>query len=103
MDEHDLVGEADRAPCSVGIARLRWDGGILADAGVVHLCNEGRIAGRWFAENEDFYLPVAWDIYYLYGPDATWEEPLSPLVISGSPIIGRKDRLRAELLQLVEN
>ena len=82
-------------------ARNRWPDQLLADPRVVHLWDGSRAAGRWFAENEDFYLPIAWDVYYLYGPKARWEETPQPLLSSGSTILYRKDSLRRDLAPLI--
>ena len=46
--------------------------------------------------------PLAWDIFFLYGPDARWEEVPLPVVSSGSTIIARKDRLKEFIAQLLE-
>jgi hypothetical protein len=38
---------------------------------------------------------AVWDAYYLYGPNATWDQAPGPLVASGAPIIDNTDGLRA--------
>jgi hypothetical protein len=40
---------------------------------------------------------VVWDAYYLYGPDAHWDQAPGPLLASGHPIIDRKDQLKAAI------
>jgi hypothetical protein len=63
-----------------GDDRSGWDFSLLSDPRVRHFWDEDKLAGRFFAQSEDFYLPVAWDIYYLYGPDAHWDELLRGVV-----------------------
>ena len=83
-------------------ARSRWPDNLLTDPRVVHLWDGTRAAGRWFAENEDFYLPIAWDVYYLYGPKARWDETPRPLLSSGGTILYRKDSLKRDLARFIE-
>ena len=46
--------------------------------------------------------PLVWDISFLYGPDAVWEDIPEPLVISGYAIIARREDLENNLLQPLE-
>ena len=85
-----------------GDSRSGWNGSLMPDPRVTHLWDEERVVGRWFAEQEGFYTSVAWDIYYLYGQEASWDRTPSPLVSSGYTILSRKDRLRADLLTLLD-
>src|SRR6059036_2940583 len=43
----------------------------------------------WFAENVQQSSAPAWDVYFLYGPDAEWTGVPRPLVSSGGTIIGQ--------------
>jgi hypothetical protein len=43
-----------------------------------------------------------WDVYYLYGPDATWETIPSPLIGSRSTIYGERQTLRMQVNSLLE-
>ena len=45
--------------------------------------------------------PLAWDIFFLYGPEAVWEDVPAPLITSGSTIIAKRDRLRSGISQLL--
>jgi hypothetical protein len=80
-----------------GDDRSEWEFSLLSDSRVTHLWDEEKLAGRFFAQSEDFYLPIAWDIYYLYGPDARWDDKPSPLVSWGYTIMGKRNQLREDV------
>ena len=82
--------------------KSRWTARFMSDPRVVHFWDEDRVIGKWFAEHEGFYIPIAWDAYYLYGPDAHWNEAPSPLVSKGGTIFYKRDQLREDLLALLE-
>ena len=67
-------------------SREMWNGTTMPDVRVTHYWDGERVMGQWFAKNVDGFDGTAWDAYYLYGPDATWETIPSPLVGSGGPI-----------------
>jgi hypothetical protein len=50
----------------------------------------------------DGYQGVAWDMYYLYGPDAVWESVPSPLVGSGGTIYREREVLMTQVSKLLE-
>ena len=85
--------------------RSKWDPDIMADPRVVHLWDDERTIGRWFPDQDDYreliFGSLAWDIYFLYGPEALWENVPSPLVSSGFTIIGKRKALQRELLTLL--
>ena len=47
------------------------------------------------------YCGITWDGYYLYGPDATWEDSPSPLIGSGGTIYAEQETLRTQLNALL--
>ena len=63
-----------------------------------------RFVRHWcaFAKHVDGYEGVAWDVYYLYGPDAVWETIPSPLVGSGGTIIREREKLEMEVSTLLK-
>jgi len=69
---------------------------------VTHFWDGDRLVGQWFAKQVDDYEGFAWDVYYLYGPEATWETVPSPLAGSGRTIIGERDTLQAQLSTVLE-
>ena len=82
-----------------GAARDKWDSELLTDPRVVQFWDKGKVSGRFFADKEGFVVgPIAYDVYYLYGPEATWETKPEPLISSGYTVLGKGDNLRADLL-----
>jgi hypothetical protein len=52
--------------------------------------DRGRVVGRYLA-GEDLgglgYSGVVWDAWFVFSPDATWNERPTGLVASGSPVV----------------
>ncbi len=82
-------------------SRGMWDGNNMPDARVTHFWDGGRAIGQWFARNIDGYEGIAWDAYYLYGPDAKWEAIPSPLMGSGSTIYSQRAALKMQVSDLL--
>lgn len=82
--------------------REEWDGSTIPDARVMHFWDGELQVGGWFAREVDGYEGIAWDIYYLYGPGATWETVPSPLVGTGATIFGEREKLRTEADTLLD-
>ena len=89
-------------PMLGGDARDEWNGNNMPDARVTHFWDGNYAIGQWFAKHVDGYEGIAWDVYYLYGPDATWETVPSPLVGSGSTIYGERQTLKMQVSTLLE-
>ena len=89
-------------PMLWGDAREKWNGTTMPDARVIHFWDGDRKIGQWFAEHIDGYEGIAWDAYFLYGPDAIWESGPSPLIGSGSTIYGERQTLKMQLSTLLE-
>src|SRR6266700_3457164 len=83
-------------------AREKWDGNVMPDARVMHFWDGERQAGQWFAKQVDGYDGTAWDMYYLYGPQATWETVPTPLVDSGGTIYSQHETLMKMMDVLLE-
>ena len=81
---------------AAGIARQ-----VLPDPRVVQYWDGGALTSRWFAENVDHSPGLAWDVYYLYGPEATWAKMPEPLLSSGGSIIGQSSGLDAAISPLL--
>lgn len=79
----------------------------MTDKRVSHFWDATAEVGRSFggAEEYDQYVrgPLAWDIFFLYGPDAQWEEVPLPVIASGSTIVAHKDRLKEAVAQFSED
>jgi hypothetical protein len=78
-------------------AREMWNGTVMPDSRVIHFWDGERKVGSWFAEHVDGYEGIAWDTYYLYGPDAAWETTPSPLMGSGGTIYGERENLEIQV------
>jgi hypothetical protein len=58
------------------------------------------ITGTYFAENDLGglgYSGFVYDVYYVFGPDATWADEPGPLAQSGAPVAYDGDKLLAAL------
>lgn len=82
-------------------ARDEWNGTTMPDPRVMHFWDGETEIGQWFAEQVEGYRGISWDVYYLYGPDATWEDIPSPLVDSGGTIYAERETLRTQLNALL--
>ena len=89
-------------PMLGGDARNKWNGTTMPDPRVIHFWDGETEIGQWFAGQVDGYPGIAWDVYYLYGPDATWEDVPAPLVSSGNTIYAERDALKAQVVGLLE-
>ena len=86
-----------------GDARQKWEADLMSDPRVTHLWDTEKLAGRFFAEHEGFLFgPVAYDIYYLYGPEAQWDIKPSPLVSSGYTVMAKRIQLKEDISRLLE-
>lgn len=69
----------------------------------VHSYWDGAAAtSDWFATNVDQSSAPAWDVYYLYGPQATWTSAPEPLVSTGRTIIGQSSQLESAITPLLQ-
>ena len=100
--EADLSVYAIWLPILAGDRRSAWDPDLMPDPRVKHFWDGDREVGLWFAENHEGVPGIAWDIYFLYGPDAHWEGVPEPLVSSGFTVIGSKDRLYGDIMPPLE-
>jgi len=79
---------------------------VLADRRVTHLWDEQRNVGRWFAENfeiEGCNDDIAWDAFFVFGPDTDWGDKPEPLVESGFTIWDKRKNLRDALEPFLTN
>jgi hypothetical protein len=47
-----------------------------------------------FYAAEGFHSPIAWDSYYLYGPEACWRGIAALIIASGFPVMDFRDDLK---------
>jgi hypothetical protein len=86
-----------------GDAREEWNGNTMPDPRVTHFWDGETQVGQWFAKEVDGYEGIAWDVYYLYGPDAIWNSIPSPLISSGGTIYHERKQLEAQMQNLLKN
>jgi hypothetical protein len=89
-------------PMLGGDAREEWDGTTMPDPRVIHFWDGETRVGQWFANEVEGYRGVSWDVYYLYGPDATWNTIPSPLVGLGGTIYSEREQLETQVRTLLE-
>jgi hypothetical protein len=83
-------------PMLAADSRGEVDEDVLADPRVTQFWDEDRLVGRWLAETglgEQISAGVVWDAYYLFGPEATWNERPGPLLGFGAPVIANTGSL----------
>jgi hypothetical protein len=85
-----------------GERRSNWNPDAMPDLRVLHFWDAERFAGSWFAKEVQGEPGYAWDTYFLYGPDATWNQTPGPLLRSGRTIIDTGPELRNKLAPLIK-
>ena len=77
----------------------------LNDHRVINVPDPRFEVAKWFPEQDGYRDLVdgglAWDVYFLYGPDARWDAVPGPLVSSGWTISGARDRLHEAITPLL--
>lgn len=74
---------------------------VLPDSRVTQFWDGDALTSAWFAKNVDHSPVPSWDVYYLFGPDATWTDVPGPLVSSGATIIGQGSALKDAITPLL--
>ena len=89
----------------LGDDRSAWNPDLLVDSRVTEYWDSDRTLGEWFPRQEGYdpvvFGPLAWDIFFLYGPEVVWEDAPTPLITSGNTIIAKRERLRSGLSKLL--
>ena len=75
--------------------------GVLPDSRVMQFWDGDAVTSAWFAKNVDHSPVPSWDVYYLFGPDATWTDVPGPIVSSGGTIIGQSSALKDAITRLL--
>jgi hypothetical protein len=91
-------------PMLVTDARSEWRRSALPDERVRHFWDGERVVGRWLADEDLGGLGsagVVWDAFFVFGPDATWDDVPRPLLASGAPVIDDTASLEAALSPLL--
>ena len=80
-----------------GDRRQAWQKDLMDDPRVVHYWDADRLVGRWFKQHVWPEAPggsITWDTWFLFGPDAVWDETPAPLFDKGRTIIATRDELK---------
>jgi hypothetical protein len=92
--------------------RAKWPSTLLTDPRVVHLWDEPKTMGRWFAPLTPALRPrrsdgsawsdgdILWDAYLLYGADAKWNETLTGPIHWGRTIVAGRETLQQDFGRL---
>jgi hypothetical protein len=77
-----------------GDSRQLLDTKVLGDPRVTYYWDEGKVVGRWFSDQTLPGSGITWDAYFLYGPEARWDQAPGPLLSSSDgDVIGSTDQL----------
>ena len=85
-----------------GDSREAWNGNAMPDRRVIHFWDGEADVGQWFAQEVDGYQGTAWDAYYLYGPDSTWNAVPSHLIASGEIIYDERETIDRQISRLAK-
>lgn len=81
-------------------ARETIDGTTLDDPRVKQYWDGDGITGTYFADADVGglgYSGFVYDVYYVFGPDATWTDEPKPLVDARVPVVAYAEELRAAI------
>ena len=81
-------------------AKEEIDKSILEDPRVTQYWDGEGITGTHFAQTDLGglgYSGFVYDVYYVFGPDASWAEDPAPLAASGGPVLYEGEELLAAL------
>jgi hypothetical protein len=79
-------------------ARSEIDESILADPRVTQYWDEEGVTGTHFADTDLGglgYTGFVYDVYYVFGPGAAWDDEPAPLAASGTPVLEAEHLLAA--------
>ena len=76
------------------------DTSVLADSRVSNYWDEHKLFGTWVSQQMTHSRGITWDAFFLFGPQARWDNVPQPVVSEGGPVIGSTDELAAGLQQL---
>ena len=83
-------------------AREGWEADLMTDPRVTQLWDEEKVAGRFFAEQEGFIFgSIAYDVYYLYGPESSWDQKPASLVSTGYTVMAKRNQLKEDISKLL--
>ena len=85
--------------------RSKVDVNLMPDPRAAHYWDGERSLGTWLPKQEGYesvaFGPIAWDIYFLYAPDAKWEEAPEPQTAFGRTVISESANLERSIRELI--
>ncbi|HUQ21493.1 MAG TPA: hypothetical protein VM049_00605 [Gaiellaceae bacterium] len=81
-------------------ARDEIDASILDDRRVTQYWDGEAVTGTYFADSDVAgmgYAGFVYDVYYVFDPQAAWDEDPQPVAAAGGPVLYKLDELRAAL------
>ena len=73
--------------------RALWDPTIIPDTRATQYWDKDKTVSSWLSHLSEDYDGVDWDVYYLFGPDARWDEKPTPIRSVGATILFESDKL----------
>jgi hypothetical protein len=86
-------------------SRWNWTSGTISDTRAIHYWDEKRVVGTLLGKEDNPMgeTPgIAWDAFYLYGPDAEWKENPPQVVVRGATVRDEADALREKIEPLLK-
>jgi hypothetical protein len=83
-------------------ARALWDPTIISSAQAKHYWDKDKAISAWFSKLPGDYEGVDWDVYYLFGPEARWEDKPTPIRSVGATILYEQDKLLKSIEPLLQ-
>ena len=71
---------------------------------MTYFWDQEKAAGRWFSEHVTNRQRITWDAYFLYGPEARWDQEPGPLASrsSASSVIAAASQLQQAVQPFLE-
>jgi hypothetical protein len=85
-------------------SRWNWTSGTISDHRAIHYWDETRIVGSLLGKEDNPMgeTPgIVWDAFYLYGPDAEWNQAPPPIIVRGATVRDEADILREKIEPLL--
>lgn len=82
-----------------------WKPDLLSDKRAMHYWDADQEVGRWIADNVTTCKhlgPIAWDSFYLFDAEASWEETLGPIQSCGTPVFRATEDLSEALAAMLK-
>ena len=73
--------------------RASWDATVIPDARARHFWDSDKAVSNWFSKLSGDYEGVDWDVFYLFGPEAHWEDRPMPVRSVGATIMYEREKL----------